>query len=338
MTVPVSQLHALPTLQKNTPLAPFTTFRLGGPARYLVVAHDIDTMIRAALAARAEHVPLVILGSGSNVLVAASGFPGLVIIVATMKLIIAPPTITAEAGVKLSVLLVRAAQAGLGGLTCLAGVPGTVGGAIVGNAGSRTEAIGDRIAHVDVLTADGRRRRVGKADCDFAYRTSRFKSSGDIILSAELQLVPGDPAVISREQQALIRQKNVKQPTAAQSAGCMFKNVPVPDPSVLPEALRSGVVDGQLPAWRLIAAAGMQGAHVGGVRISDRHANFMLNDGTATVDHVCILLSRVKQRVRDRFSLQLQEEVRLIGFDSIPDPAAHASLRKTSSSGTLLAL
>lgn len=330
MTAPVSQLHALPALQENVTLAPFTTFRLGGPARYLIVAHDIETVTRAALAARAEHLPLAILGGGSNVLIAASGFPGLVIIVATMNLIIAPPTITAEAGVKLSVLLVRAAQAGLGGLTCLAGVPGTLGGAIVGNAGSRTEAIGDRVAHVDVLTADGQRRRVRNADCGFAYRTSRFKSSGDIILSAELNLVPGDPAVISREQQALIRQKNLKQPTAAQSAGCMFKNVTVPDPSVLPEVLRSSVVDGQLPAWRLIAAAGLQGERVGGVRISDRHANFMLNDGTATVDQVFRLLSRVKQHVRDRFGLQLQEEVRLIGFDPVPNTAARSSLRNPS--------
>lgn len=316
-------LHALSSLQENVPLAPFTTFRLGGPARFLIVAHDIETITQAATAARAERMPLLILGSGSNVLVAEAGFPGLVIIVATNGLVIAPPHVTVDAGVKLSVLLVRAARAGLGGLTCLAGVPGTVGGAIVGNAGSRTEAIGDRVTRVEVLAPDATVMSVLGPDCGFSYRTSRFKTSNEIILRAELVLAPGDAVEIAREQQALIRQKNAKQPTAAQSAGCMFKNIPVPDPTELPEALQLAVVDGQLPAWRLIAAAGLQGERVGGVRISDRHANFMMNDGTATVDQVMILLSRVKQRVRDQFGIQLHEEVRLIGFDAGSAVTAH---------------
>lgn len=326
MTADAQLQTVLPDLQRDVPLSRFTSFRLGGPARYLLVARDVPTIVRAASVARAAGLPFVILGGGSNTLVAPTGFPGLVVIAAAAGLTATPPRLVAEAGVKLSVLIVRAAQAGLGGLSCLSGVPGTVGGAIVGNAGGRTDWISHRTVSVRVVSAVGEEASVPRDDCGFDYRESRFKTSGEIVLSAELELLPGAPAALLAEHVWLIREKNQKQPTSAQSAGCMFKNARVVDPMSLPAFLRETVVDGQVSAWRLITAAGLSGQRIGGVRVSERHANFFVNDGTGTVDDVLALLSLVKQRVRKRFGVPLTEEVRLLGFD----PPAGAT---TGSSG-----
>ncbi|MBI3115505.1 MAG: UDP-N-acetylmuramate dehydrogenase [Candidatus Kerfeldbacteria bacterium] len=317
MNQPASQAlkERFPTLREGVSLARYSTYRIGGPARFFLEAHTTDDVVAAIRLARAQGLPYAMLGSGSNTLIADQGFAGLVIVARAQHLTFDRQRVTAEAGVKLSVLTVVAAQHGFGGLEFLIGVPGTVGGAIYGNAGSRDAAIGNRVASVEILDAAGRRVALSAEECAFGYRTSRFKTTKEPIVQAVLVLPPGDRVTLERQIATVIRAKNAKQPTHDQSAGCMFKNVPVDDPSQLPEELRTTVTDGQLSAWRLIVAAGLKGKRLGHVQVSPQHANFLVNLGGATADEVVQLLSYIKQQVRDRFHIQLHEEIQYLGFD-----------------------
>ncbi len=225
-----------------------------------------------------------------------------------------PPPVIAGAGVKLGQLIAGAAQHGLGGLAWLIGVPGSVGGAVYGNAGSRTAALGDYVEWVEGYLPDGSARRWTKGESEFSYRTSRFKNQPAIILQVQLQLPTVDVATERAALAATAARKKTVQPLTDASAGCMFKN-PVVDPSSLPDDLRSEVFpDGTLSAWRLIAAAGLQGRRLGQMEISPRHANFMINHGGATADQAVQLISLVKQQVRDKLGVQLHEEVQYLGF------------------------
>ncbi len=308
-------VQRFPHLERAASLAKYSTYRIGGPARFLLLAASVAEVIDALTMARRHQVPWAILGGGSNVLIADAGFPGLVIVMRLARLTFAKDTVTAEAGVKLSVLLVLAAAQGLGGLEFMAGIPGTVGGAVYGNAGSRSLAIGHRVMAVSVLDASGTVTRLAPGDCAFAYRTSRFKSSREVVLSATLRLPAGDPAELQSAIAAKVRWKNEHQPTHDQSAGCVFQNVPVSDPTTVPADLREFITDGQLSAWRVVAAAGLPGKQMGGAQVSPVHANFIVNRGHATAEDILMLISYIKQQARDRFGIQLREEVQRLGFD-----------------------
>lgn len=313
--VPEQLLRRFPQLERNAPLAKYSTYRIGGPASFLLLATQVQEVIDALAIVRRHHVPFAILGGGSNVLIADVGFPGLVIVMRLSKLAFSGDQVSAEAGVKLSVLLVMAATHGLGGLDFLAGIPGTVGGAVYGNAGSRSMAIGDRITEVAVLDTGGTVKRLTPQDCAFSYRTSRFKTAKEVILSTTLRLPADDPGKLQDAIAAKVRWKNAHQPTHDQSAGCVFQNVSVPDPAAIPAELRAFITDGQLSAWRVVATAGLQGKQLGGAQVSPVHANFIVNAGNATAEDIIILISYVKQHIRDRFGIQLREEIQLLGFD-----------------------
>lgn len=304
-----------PSLERDAPLAKYSTYRVGGPARFVLLAASVAEVVDALTIARRHRLPWAILGGGSNVLIADAGFPGLVIVMRLAQLTFAGEIVSAEAGVKLSALLVLAATHGRGGLEFLAGIPGTVGGAVYGNAGSRSLAIGDRVSDVTVLDPAGTVQRLFPGDCVFSYRTSRFKSSKEVILSTTLRLPAGNPEALQSAIAAKVRWKNAHQPTHDQSAGCVFQNVPVTDPATIPTDLREFVTDGQLSAWRVVAAAGLQGKQMGNAQISPVHANFIVNLEQATAADILMLISYIKQQVRDRFGIQLREEVQRLGFD-----------------------
>lgn len=289
--------------------------KIGGPARFLLIAKTADDIRAGVIWTAEQKLPLAVLGNGSNTLVADSGFPGLVIIMGNDQLEWASSAVIAGAGVKLGQLIGQALQHGLGGLDWLIGVPGTVGGSIFGNAGSRDQAIGDYVVWVETVSPGGQVRKVLQADCGFEYRSSIFKKQpGSIILRAELRLPQVDAKIERQTLAAMAKKKNKNQPVAASSAGCMFTN-PKVTADQLPADLRQLVnPDGSVSAWRLIAAAGLQGRQLGQMQISPRHANFMVNLGGGTADHVVQLLSLVKQQVRDKLGVQLQEEVRYLGF------------------------
>lgn len=302
-------------VRQGVALAPYTTFKIGGPAKFFAVVKSIDDLQTILTWARDAGVPWRVIGKGGNLLVADRGFDGLVMVMQNDQLEWAPPAVTAGAGVQNGQLIANALRHNLGGMRWLIGVPGTVGGSLYGNAGGHGWGLGDQVDWVEVLTADGRMTRLDRAACDFQYRSSAFKKNPDwIITQARLTFPAIDHAAELALLAATTKQKNLNQPTTTQTAGCMFTN-PKVEAKNLPESLREfAAADGTISAWRLIEHVGLKGHRLGRVSVSDRHANFMINSGGATADHVAQLLSLVKQRVRDTLGVQLREEVQYLGF------------------------
>ncbi len=285
-----------PEVKENIPLAPLTYFKVGGPARYFYQAKNSVDFAKIVSRAVINGLNYVILGNGANVIVADSGFPGLVIKHYGQNCSVDNHIIKTDAGTPLSQLINYAAKAGLAGLEFLAGIPGSVGGAIYGNAGGVDLAIGDRVASVTIVGPDGKIRRLEKDACQFSYRMSRFKKTKEGIIECELALQPGPTDVIMREVLTRIQKKKRHQPLKHHSAGCVFKNPP-----------------GQ-SAGRLIDQAGLKGKKIGGAVVSEIHGNFIVNDGSATSEQIVMLISLIKQQIRDRFGIQLNEEIQYIGF------------------------
>jgi len=304
-------------VQENIPLSKFSNFRLGGPARWFAEPKNDDDAVALIHYAAEHRWPIALLGNGANVLISDQGFPGLVIHMCNDDIAVDGQTITAGAGVTIRTLLSTAARAGLGDpslLGWLAGVPGSIGGSIYGNAGGRTQFLGDMVDTVTVITEAGDRKELTAKECEFGYRTSRFKRTNEIILRARFVLPTNDKDTLLASIKGAALNKNTIQPTSAASTGCIFKNITVSDPAALSGELQSFVVDGQLPAWRAIVAVGCQGKIMGGAQVSPVHANYIVNTGNATAEHVIMLISFVKQQVRDRLGLQLHEEVQYLGF------------------------
>ncbi len=301
-------------IQENIPLAPYTTFKIGGPAKYLAVIKRSDDVSPVLAWAKQEGLNIRILGKGANTLVGDKGYDGLVIIMQNDQMQWTPPQVIIGTGTQNGQLIANALKHHLGGMRWLIGVPGTVGGSLYGNAGGHGWGLGDFVDWVDVITFDGEQKRLTKEECHFAYRTSEFKAHRDwVIVQAQLTL----PAIDHAEEHKLLaettKQKGANQPITTQTAGCMFVN-PVVEKDKLPAELQPFVENNTLSAWRLLQHLDIPGKKIGGVEISSKHANFMVNTGGATADHVIQMLSYVKQQVRDQLGVQLHEEVQYLGF------------------------
>lgn len=302
------------SIQPNLNLAEFTTMKIGGPAEFACLPKTDDEFVEALTWARAENLPVTVVGAGSNSLVSDNGIRGLVIIPRNDQLVFTSPRVRVGAGVKNGQLIGAAANRGLGGLSWLLGVPGTVGGSLYGNAGSKEHGLGEYVRSVDVVERDGRRHTMTKKECNFSYRHSIFKETKASIIAAELELPAVDPVTERKILADVATMKNSNQPTTAATAGCMFKN-PVVTLAQLPETLKPyRLADGTISAWRLIDHLGLKGKQIGRVQVSPKHGNFMINVGGATADHVVQLTSYIKQQVRDTLGIQLQEEVQYLGF------------------------
>jgi len=296
-------------LQVGAPLAPLTTFRVGGPADWLLQTRTSDEIETALALARASGVTVTILGGGSNVLVADAGVRGLVIRPRGGALrAIDEGHVRADAAVTINGLVRWTINHGRAGIEMWAGTPGTVGGAIFGNAHFGGRLIGDLVSEVRLVARDGTRADVRALAMAFGYDRSRLQESGEVLLSAVFRVSAGEPGALRAIARESLAFRKRTQPLAAPSAGCIFRN---------PERGRDIVPDG-LPwsAGALIDRAGLKGAAEGGARISPTHGNFIVNDGAATAAHIRRLIDRCKAAVRDRFGVELREEiVYLGGFD-----------------------
>ena len=281
----------------NEPLAKHTTFGIGGPAALFYEAKTKEELIKAVKLARELKISLFILGSGSNLLVSDKGWRGLVIKVKSQKSKVKSTRIVAEAGVILAKLVHVAADNSLTGLETCAGIPGTVGGAVVGNAGTADQWIGDLVESVEILDQEGQIRRLSQKDCQFGYRSSRFQKTKEIIVKITLKLRKGNPEKI-KEKIAVILAKRKSQPKE-KSAGSIFKN---------PSGKKAG--------W-LIEKAGLKGRKKGRAQISPQHANFIVNLGGAKSSDVVQLIKLAKTEVKKRFGIELKEEICLLGFAKI---------------------
>lgn len=305
-------------VQTNVALAPFTYIKIGGPAKYFLESRSPDDLTEAVCAAQKAGIPYHILGAGSNTLFADHGFAGLVIRVVHDEITWEGATVTVSAGYNLSRLASQAAAKGLAGMEFAMGIPGTVGGAVRGNSGSFHEEIKDVITSVTVLTEDGNTVTRGSAELGYSYRHSIFHDNQEVILSAKLQLRQGDAAEIQALQKQRLEYRRSTQPLSEQTLGSTFKNVPL---SEIDESLYAALKveqftkTGLVPAGYILESLGLKGFAMGGVKLSEKHANFLINTGLGTAEQVVMLISAVKQKVRVAYKgLQLHEEIQYVGF------------------------
>jgi len=292
----------------NAPLAPLTTFKVGGPADWLVDLHTPTELKTVAVLARDAGVPLTVLGGGSNVLVADQGVRGVVVRVHGGEVRrVDPHLVRADAGVTINGLVRWTLIRGIGGLEAWAGTPGTVGGAVFGNAHFKGRLISELLAGVTLVTSDGSIADVPVAAMEFGYDYSRLHRTREVVVSADLRVHDGDPDALRRTARESLAFRKRTQPLESSSAGCIFQN---PDPA------REPVPDGMpASAGALVDRAGLKGAREGRARVSTTHANFIVNEGGATASDVRALIERCKRDVRERFGVELREEIVLVGFD-----------------------
>jgi UDP-N-acetylmuramate dehydrogenase len=306
-------------IQKDVLLAKYTTFRIGGPAKYFVEVKTLEELKEALVYAKKNNLEFFILGGGSNLLVSDAGFPGLVIKNKLCCTKIEGETMEVDAGVFLAKVVRDSMENNLTGLEWASGIPGTFGGAVRGNAGAYGGEAKDVLESVKVLDTEKMEIKVCQKDeCDFRYRHSMFKNSPKlIILSAILRLKKGNREESQKKAQEIIAARIAKLPQGAPSAGSFFINPVVHNEKLIKEFEEEKGVkskEGKLPAGWLIEKVDLKGKKVGGAVVNDIQANYILNTGNATAEDVIILSSLVKQKVRVKFGVQLKEEVQFVGF------------------------
>ena len=283
-------------VRRNEPLARHVSFRIGGPADVLVLPGTLEALDAAAAWLYAEGLPFVVLGRGSNVLIADRGIRGVVVKTGRGQegVTYDGPRVHAECGVGVPHLSRRTAERGLAGLEFAAGIPGSVGGAVVMNAGAHGCAIADVLVSARARTPRGITTWTA-AELAFRYRHSRLQDEPGVVLDCDFVLHPAPVEDVVARLESWLRTRAESQPLGPPSSGCIFRNP-----------------DGDY-AGRLIEAAGAMGLRVGGAVVSDRHANYILNSGTATARDVLALIDAVRARVRDRTGAGLATEIKMLG-------------------------
>ena len=274
-----------------------TTLHIGGPADLLVVAHSYTALAHTLVVLERENVPWVVLGKGSNILCADRGYRGCVICLGRefSHLAAEGESITCGGAVLTSKLVNLALKSSLSGLEACTGIPGTVGGAVAMNAGSRDQWIGSTVRDVVIARPGEGLVRLAASDISWGYRRASF-GARDIILEATFDLVPDERAKISRRMEALLKRRKLTQPMGVFTCGSVFKNPP------------SGSVGA------MIEQCGLKGTVHGGARISEVHANFIVNENRATADDVCALMRTMQDSVYEASGVNLEPEVRFLGF------------------------
>ena len=284
------------------PLAPLTSFRTGGPARYFIAVHNADEITRAISGASELGIPYVIIGGGSNLLISDTGYDGLVIKIDVTGIRLLDETIIeCGSGENLMTVVEFAANESLTGLEFAAGIWGTIGGAVYGNAGAYGGGIGDVVTEVVLIDADGKSHTRNRDYCRFAYRDSHLKKTKEIIATVRIKLQKGEPGRI-REKIADILADRKEKHLDRLTAGCFFKNI---EDSSQPH--------GKLAAGRLLEAAGAKELAVGGAGVFEKHANMIVNTGHATSRDIHELAAMMKKLVRKNSGVELEEEITRIG-------------------------
>jgi UDP-N-acetylmuramate dehydrogenase len=293
-------------LRAAAALAPLTSFRVGGPADWLIETRTSEEFEKALSIARAATIPITILGGGSNVLVADAGVRGLVIRPRGGEIqAIDDGHVHADAAVTINGLVRWTINHGRAGLEAWAGTPGSVGGAIFGNAHFGGRLIGDLVTEVRLVAPDGSLTNVPASAMAFGYDRSRLQSSGEVLLSAVFRVSEGQPAALRAIARESLAFRKRTQPLETPSAGCVFQN-PEPGRDIVPDGI-------PWSAGALVDRAGLKGAGEGGARVSPTHGNFIVNEGTATAAGIKRLIDLCKTAVRDRFGVELREEIVYMG-------------------------
>lgn len=305
-------------IQENVALAPFTTFNIGGPARYFVEVEGMDDIQEAVKFAKEKDVKYFVLAGGSNVLFSDDGFDGLVIKMSNDSMVMHGGEIMCGAGIELMSFLSFIADNELTGGENLAGIPGSVGGAIRGNAGAFGTEMKDIIKEVHALNIEtGETDIFTIEECDFSYRNSFFKKNPEyIIISATFDFQPGDKREIEIAMYDTIAKRNSKQIQDIKSAGSWFVNPTVDErvQEMFEKDTGQKAHEGRVPAGWLLQSCGVFQKRIGDIQAGIQHANYFINMGNGTAEQAMQLSAMAKARVRDEFEVQLKEEVVLAGF------------------------
>lgn len=306
----------------NEPLSKHTYFKLGGPADLLYEAKTVDELASSVQAAILYKVPYLVIGGGSNLLVTDAGYRGLIIKNKTSsiqmkgfvggvekgKVDLKEAIVQADSGVPANLLIRYTLDQGLAGLEDMLGLPGSVGGAIYNNSHHLDKLFGDHIVEVSALDKEGKIKKYTQIELQFDYDYSIFHKTKEIVLSASFLLKKGDKDQLWEIANAAVKRRGTTQPLGAPSSGCIFKNIPLADSMRLGTPTQS--------VGYLIDKAGLKGLRIGGAYISDVHANFIVNDGTATSLDVLNLIKEIKTKIKVKFGVDLELEVILIGENS----------------------
>ena len=294
-------------VQRQVSLARFTTFRVGGPADWLIETRSSEEIVGALRLAAQSQVAVTMLGGGSNVLVSDAGVRGLVIRPRGGEVVgVGEGIVRADASVSMNALVRWAINHGRAGLEAWAGTPGTVGGAIFGNAHFGGRLIAQLVSSARLASRRGDVSDEVRADAmGFGYDRSRLQETGEILLSADFRATSGDPAALRKTARASLAFRKRTQPLDSPSAGCVFQN-PQPGIDEMPDGI-------PWSAGALVDRAGLKGTAVGDAQVSLTHGNFIVNEGSASATEIRQLIEQCKRDVRDRFGVSLREEIVYLG-------------------------
>ena len=290
--------------RSGVPLAPFTTFKVGGPAEWFLETKISDEIVDALRIAHANGERVTLLGGGSNVLIGDAGVRGLVIrtrggLIEQMDV----GRVRADAATTINGLVRWTVQRGIAGLEAWAGTPGTVGGAIFGNAHFGGRLIGDLVESVRLSASDGETRDLSRHEMEFGYDRSRLQKTGEVLLSAVFHVTTGDPSALRAVARESLAYRKKTQPLDTPSAGCIFQN---PNRSEVPADIPAS-------AGALVDRAGLKGTTRGDARVSTTHGNFIVNEGHASAAEIRALIDLCRTRVNERFGVALREEIVYLG-------------------------
>jgi UDP-N-acetylmuramate dehydrogenase len=322
----LEQLSALPeiTVLRDACLSKYTRFGIGGPADLFAKTRNTSTFIDAWRIARASGLDTVVIGGGTNLIVADTGFRGVVLKLSNDRIGVEAATVHVESGASLQSLVDFTVDAGLKGLETMTGIPGSAGAAIYGNAGAYGHSIAERISCVrffDGSDAGGIRefgiREIDNAQCEFHYRESVFKRHRDwIIFSADLTMQSGDAAALRETADKILGIRNKKYPPTMKCAGSIFKNFLLADlpARVAREIPANVIVEGKVPSAWFLDQVGAKGMRMGDIHVADYHANLIYNAGSGSARDLVAIISELKHRVEHRWGIPLEEEVQYVGF------------------------
>ncbi len=309
----------LPKVERNILLKNYTTFKIGGPAKYFFKAETEQDLVKAVKVARKNKLPFFILGGGSNVLILDKGYKGLVInfqFSNSQSFNFKKNRISACGGKKLENLVNFTVKSGWSGLEWAAGLPGTLGGAIRGNAGAFGEEMKDNVVSVKCLDKRNKLTKLTRKECQFSYRSSIFKKKNWIVLSAVLKFEKGNKRKLYSLAKDHIKHRKERQPLSYPSAGSVFRNC---DIKKIPKKIKDKFSDSikkdpfpVLPAAFIISEAGLKGKKIGNAKISEKHPNFIINLGGARAKEVKDLINFVKKKVKKSFGIDLKEEIEIV--------------------------
>ena len=304
------------TVLRGALLSHYTRFGIGGPADLYAETADETAFIAALQMVRASGREYAVIGGGTNLIVSDDGFRGIVLRFKADAIRNAGTCIEAEAGAELQRLVDYSIDHGLKGIETMTGIPGSVGAAVYGNAGAYGHSIMERVA--EVRFCDGEEvRTFTNAQCEFHYRESIFKRHKEwIVFSVELHMDRGSAEELRKQADEILRVRNAKYPPDMKCAGSIFKNLILDE---LPADVRAQtpqrvVREGKVPAAWFLEEAGAKGMRKGGIHVADYHANLIYNAGGGTARELCAVIGELKNRVRERFGLELEEEVQYVGF------------------------